>query len=377
MKITVLGAGNGGCFTALNYGWSSRNIDDVEIELIHNPDIPAEKVGQGTQVNVTLLLELALGFNWYNNNFYATPKTGILYEGWGKANKEFFHPFPPNYLAVHYCPTTLQNTILKSGHFKVIEKDVSDPKEIDADYVFDCRGTPKDFTDYNTLINPVNSAILAKPNWRTSEVLWTRAVATPDGWCFIIPSSEESPSFEGGVGYLYNRDITNLKNAEQNLLNMFDVDITNHLTFKNYVAKNPVIDDRIFLNGNRLCFLEPLEATAIETYLKVSWIVMDQIIHKKTNSEQTRNSILKLVDQIQTFILWHYYFGSKYDTLFWKEASKLSFQDPTFYSLIDKVKREIKKEERWADDDTYSLHNLYGVWLPFSVDNWYRGMMYK
>ena len=39
MKVVVIGAGNGGCFTALHWGWWTRNDPDVEVELIHNPDI--------------------------------------------------------------------------------------------------------------------------------------------------------------------------------------------------------------------------------------------------------------------------------------------------------------------------------------------------
>ena len=32
MKIVVIGAGNGGCFTALHTGWYTRNNPDVEVE---------------------------------------------------------------------------------------------------------------------------------------------------------------------------------------------------------------------------------------------------------------------------------------------------------------------------------------------------------
>ena len=45
MKVTVVGAGNGGSFTALHWGWYSRD-KDVEVELIYNPDTPPERVGQ-------------------------------------------------------------------------------------------------------------------------------------------------------------------------------------------------------------------------------------------------------------------------------------------------------------------------------------------
>ena len=56
---------------------------------------------------------------------------------------------------------------------------------------------------------------------------------------------------------------------------MFDVDITGHLNFNNYMAKNPVIDNRIFLTGNRLFFVEPLESTATASYLYWARFTLD------------------------------------------------------------------------------------------------------
>ena len=38
MKVVVVGAGNGGCFTALHWGWHTRNNSDVEVELIYIPE---------------------------------------------------------------------------------------------------------------------------------------------------------------------------------------------------------------------------------------------------------------------------------------------------------------------------------------------------
>ena len=38
MKVAVVGAGNGGSFTALHWGWYSKFADKgVEVELIYNP----------------------------------------------------------------------------------------------------------------------------------------------------------------------------------------------------------------------------------------------------------------------------------------------------------------------------------------------------
>ena len=55
-KITIVGRGNAGCFTALHYGYYLRKNKDIEIELIYDPNIPTEFVGQGTQLEATDLM---------------------------------------------------------------------------------------------------------------------------------------------------------------------------------------------------------------------------------------------------------------------------------------------------------------------------------
>ena len=90
MKISIVGGGNAGCITALHYAFYTQDIDNLEIELIYNPDIPPEPVGQGTLLDVPKLLWLALRETWYHNSIHATFKSGILYEGWGKKNDKVF-----------------------------------------------------------------------------------------------------------------------------------------------------------------------------------------------------------------------------------------------------------------------------------------------
>ena len=203
-------------------------------------------------------MESATGFNWYDNKINATFKSGILYEGWGKVNDKVFHDFPADSVAMHYCPWEMQASILTSGQFKTTYKNLPELGDIDSDYIFDCSGKPDNYDNYEELINPINACILAEPNWNTAKNPWSRHVATPDGWCFVIPTRKKSPSFKYCVGYCYNSDITSQDEAEENFLKMFDVSVTKHVKFKNYVAKEPVIDNRIFLNGNRLFFLRTI-----------------------------------------------------------------------------------------------------------------------
>ena len=386
MKITIVGAGNAGCLTALHYAFFTKNRSDVEIELIHNPEISPEKVGQATFPDEPKLLWDALDFT-FRSEIHTTPKTGILYEGWGRKIDKIFHPFPTGNIGIHFCPCELQNNILKSGLFNVVESDVLDVNNIDSDYIFDCRGKPNDYTDYGELINPINSVILAKPNWDTSNTLWTRSVATPDGWAFIIPSNKNSPSISGAVGYLYNDKCTPKEYAVQNLSNMFDVEITNSFNFKNYYAKKPIIDNRIFLNGNRLSFLEPLEATAVHTYLYWAKECFDLIfnlendgyyvtsIHRDNFFNEAQSRLQTHLHQIQDFILWHYAFGSKYDSPFWNYAidlAKRTIDDPYFYDKITKA-----ANSSWYDikiKEVIDQKPAFGPWRSSSIKYWIDGV---
>ena len=48
MKISIIGSGNAGCFTALYYSSQGK-----EVELIHNPDVLPVTVGQATMPSST------------------------------------------------------------------------------------------------------------------------------------------------------------------------------------------------------------------------------------------------------------------------------------------------------------------------------------
>ena len=218
-KITVIGAGNAGCLNALHFGYYCRNNKNISIELIYDPTRPPEKVGQGTLLDIPELLFKSMGLTWYENPIEVTPKFGIVYEGWGKQGKTVLSPFPLNSGAIHISPKKFQSTILKSGYFKVKEDDVFDYDKIDSDYIIDCRGKPNNYDNYTELANSINAVILAQTPNRDLKQHWTRAVATPDGWCFVIPNSIDTTSY----GYLYNHNLTSDENARENFEEMFEI----------------------------------------------------------------------------------------------------------------------------------------------------------
>ena len=113
MKIAVVGAGLGGCITAMYYGLYNTVDSDVEVTIYHDPNVPIERVGQGTTPDVLGLIYVALNNGWYGNNkIKATQKLGILYTDWAK--EDIFHPFTPNVLSAHYVPGLLKEEVLKT-----------------------------------------------------------------------------------------------------------------------------------------------------------------------------------------------------------------------------------------------------------------------
>jgi|TARA_R100001086_G_scaffold60653_2_gene28055 hypothetical protein len=378
MKITVLGRGNAGCLTALHFAYYARNRKDISIELLYDPNIPPEKVGQATLLEPSRLLWFALGINWYNNPIQATPKFGILYENWGKKNHKFIHPFPLGTAALHYAPAKLQETILKSKYFKTKEKHITDYSEIDSDFIFDCRGRRiTNWKDYKILTNPLNAVLLGEGKSKECDINWTRAVATPDGWTFVIPNTTRTTSY----GYLYNDKITPIKKAAANFKKLFNLakqgiylnEKVDNFKFKNYICKKPILDNRIILSGNRLFFLEPLESTAIASYLTWARLVWDWIIDKKVGPELITKQFHTIATQTQNFILWHYMYGSKYNTPFWKKAKKFKIKDPLFNRTLVYAKRSSRIE---LLDPSQDINNdLYASqWGPYSFKCWHDGM---
>lgn len=376
IKIAIIGAGNAACVTALLYQSYSRFYgNDLldKITIYHDPTVPIERVGQGTILTVTNLIRQVFRINLYTeqNLIKATTKDGILYENWGQKNKFIFHEFPLESRAVHYVPNLLSKLVLDSGLFEVVEKNIVDPEsEIDADFIVDCRGKNNRNPElYDKLINPLNSVILSRKEGADLKLHYTRCVATPDGWTFVIPN-HDSVSY----GYLYNNTITDTETAKKNFIDLFDVVPDGEFSFDNYIAKNVWQGERTILNGNRLCFLEPLEATSTGFYYDVARSVWNHICHG-ADKETCNKSIRKNMKQIENFILWHYQSGSAYDTPFWKYARSLPFNP-------DQNFRNFLTESRKYDYLGLNVNNMkmgktsrmeeshYSQWAVFSFKTW-------
>ena len=390
MKIVIIGAGNGGVWTALHYAYHSRKAEEIEIELIHDPEIDSFPVGQALFPGQSALLYAACDISWYSNEVRATPKLGILYENWSKGTPNLYHEFPFDQIAMQADPKYLQRYILNSGLFVVKEGNVTDLDTVDADVIFDCRGNiGKDNIEYESLYSPVNSVLLAVGPPPEKPQLWSRHVATPNGWTFVIPNTTETLSY----GYLYNSNITSIEEAKINFREVFPEakgsysqhfehrDEIINLPFESYIAKNPIRIDsngrKIILNGNRLAFLEPMESTAIGFYHAVAIFALDWIRGKdNVDAALVVANIKKMIHEIHTFTSWHYTKGSVYDTPFWRSAqvqTSAMFEQPDelFQNIVD-----LAKITDYVDVDI-TFKGRYGMWPAASIKRWYDGYINK
>lgn len=376
MKITIIGAGNSACFSALSilaaFQQVKHRYKSLELELVHDPDIKPTPVGQATLVDQPNLLWRVLGINWFNNKIHATPKTGILYENFGKKNKHIFHDFPMNSLALHLCPKELQDYVLSSNLFKVTERKASSYNDIDSDYVIDCSGTPSDLSNYTVFDHPINTTLVCKPNCTLENVLYTKHIATPDGWSFVIPTAPQSPAQAGAIGYNYNRNITTYEEAVTNLHNMFDVTLTAKIEFNNYFANKCIIDKRVLLNGNKLFFFEPLESNSIQVHHNAINYYLD-FIFNDVKEDIVQKCLADKVHQTRMFLLWHYINGSSYKTKFWDYAEKFTIEDPTFFEFLEHA-----AHKNWLEllNEKNNIRSTYGSWGLASFKRWYDGVTY-
>jgi hypothetical protein len=327
MKIAVIGSGNSGIISTIMsiYKHRKNNVPDPSVTVFHDPNTPTEIVGQGTTLEVSHAIHKILKVDErLDNPVGITPKVGFFYKNWAKKNKELLYKLGNNALAYHYDPKLLREHFLKSNLCSFVERKCS-PEDIsdEFDLVFDCRGkSVNDLKTYNKLLSPVNSCLLGRSCGQRNCEVWTENIATPDGWCFKIPLTTGY-----SYGYVFNEKITDVDEAKNNFKSIFNVDVMHHISFDNYLSRSVFYDKskKTILNGNRLFFLEPLESTATPMYGVAADTAMGMYYESgKYSIESLESGLLDRINEVHEWILWHYYYGSDYDTKFWRHAKELS-----------------------------------------------------
>ena len=219
-----------------------------------------------------------------------TRKYGVAFEGWGRRDRDFTHYFTPQQVsyAYHLSADLMADLLHESTRARHIDAKVLEITRVEGgaqvefeglaperyDLVFDARGFPKELNpDQHIDISfiPTNTAVIRRCPATIEEekdrpVLqhtYTRAVARPHGWIFVIPLTVHT-----SYGYIFNRDVSCLFDIESDFDAFLEADGVAEfeqravIPFPNFIHRQ-IFDGAVARVGNAAAFMEPLEATAI------------------------------------------------------------------------------------------------------------------
>ncbi|MYF09239.1 MAG: tryptophan 7-halogenase, partial [Rhodospirillaceae bacterium] len=320
---------------------------------IFDSRIPIIGVGEGSWPSlVQELHELTdLPHEAVQQRLKGTRKYGVAFEGWGRRDRDFTHYFTPQQVsyAYHLSADLLADLLHESTRARHIDAKVHRITRVDGgaqvefegraperyDLVFDARGFPKEldpdehidisFIPTNTAVIRRCPAIVEEKNGPVLQHTYTRAVARPHGWIFVIPLTVHT-----SYGYIFNRDVSSLEEVEADFDAFLDTDgVTEFeqravIPFPNFVHRR-IYDGAVARIGNAAAFMEPLEATAIvSAQLQIRMVLLIRFNrpgeHLERDAPVVNRFLVNTMLRYGLFVGWHYSAGSRYDSEFWRYA---------------------------------------------------------
>ena len=352
-KIAVVGRGTAGSLAAA----SVTNLlpaGDHELHHIYDSRIPVIGVGEGSWPSLVQELRklTSLPHETVQQRLKGTRKYGVAFEGWGRRNRDFTHYFTPQQVsyAYHLSADLMGDLLSESTRARHIDAQVLDIARVDDgalvelegmaperyDLVFDARGFPRELRpDRHIDISfiPTNTAIIRRCPAIIEEAqdgpvvqhTYTRAVARPHGWVFVIPLTVHT-----SYGYIFNRNVSSQGDVEADFDAFLEADgVTEFeqravIPFPNFVNRQ-IFDGAVARIGNAAAFMEPLEATAIvSAQLQIGMVLHIRLNRSMENLERDAPVVNRfLVNNMLRyglFVGWHYSCGSTYDSAFWHHA---------------------------------------------------------
>lgn len=378
-KVAVIGRGTAGAVSIISMLKQKHYIHKThlphefcyDMEWYYDSSINPQPVGEGSTLGFPALLNKFYGLTYDDfSQLDYTPKNGIHYYNFGRS--DFLEEFLPGSSALHFNAIKFQEHVLNSFSDITYDKNVSHD-DIDADYIIDCSGRPTELN--NQFIVPdyicVNSVHVTQCPWSGPTFFHTKTIARPWGWVFMVPLTNRC-----SVGYLYNNNFCSLEDVKEDVLNVFDQwsldpgdsPTTNSFSFKNYYRKK-TYDGRVVYNGNQNFFLEPMEATSIDS--------MMFILHQfpkylnGVSQEKLNKDIRQWFIECEYIIMMHYAAGSKWKNAFWdyavdrgKKCMENAASFPHIQKMIDMT------NHKHYQSCVYENKNLRGFINSTSVGPW-------
>jgi tryptophan halogenase len=365
-KIAVIGRGTAGALAAASVSRLHPERDH-ELDHIYDSQIPVVGVGEGSWPSLVRELQQLsqLPHETVQQRLNGTRKFGGRFEGWGRLRRDFIHYFTPQQVAFayHLSADVMADLLCASTRARHIDARVTaitkedggarvefeDRKAERYDLVFDARGFPRQLDSREHIdisFIPTNCAVVrrcppvikAPPQGPVREPTYTRAIARPHGWVFVIPLTAHT-----SYGYVFNKELTDLAAVEADFDDLLhaegvsDFEQRAAIPFPNFVHRR-IYDGAVVRVGNAAAFMEPLEATAIRLAQLQIALVLRMRLYRPTEYAQDDASAINrflITDALAAglFVGWHYSCGSKYESEFWRNARDRVW--PTYRQAAD------------------------------------------
>jgi hypothetical protein len=378
--IAVIGTGTAGITTLSHLlAWLPK---DWTVTSIHDPSVPMLGIGESTTTQIPESLYYGAGFNFLTDldELDSTVKNGVKYTNWRE--QDIFTLIPPPHYAIHFNNFKLKEFCfgrfekLWGEKFQIVEGNISNIENTSNsadctvsdtlysfDYIFDCRGYPTDYTEYDIVDTiPVNHCLVnmipTPGDWN-----YTYHQAHENGWMFGIPLKTRQ-----GWGYLYNDTITSREDAVNDIAKIFKTNASDlnlrEFSFKNFRAKK-FIDGRIIKNGNRALFYEPIEALSGWFYDRIVRGFFDTKVINRLTEDEVNNTLTSAAEDYELFICFMYHKGSIFKSKFWDVTTNKCSQ-----RLENSEK--FKKYTAFLKSVTSEYYASPSAIMPFSYKTWHQ-----
>lgn len=308
MKIAIIGAGTSSILTTLQLLKRNNNYN---ITIFHDSSTPHLHVGESSTPHVPHLVYEVLGISIHNlfDLNISSYKRGVNFVDWGKGN-QFFHDVNANEFAIHFDTVKFNQFIHKfleeNRLVNYIDKKITEYPIEEFDFIIDCSGWCENKDDYDDpFFETVNSAITFKKQLETENPFCTLHKATEDGWMFGLPFIRDN---EIRCGYLYNSKFSNPKIEGKKI------------SWKPKLAKKLIQNQKLAYNGNKLFFLEPLQALSLFYYIASANLICDYLDGKKSFMQVNMDYSSEMWSY-QLSLAFHYQYSSIFESCFWKDVT--------------------------------------------------------
>lgn len=363
MNIAIIGKGTSSIITCLVL--LQKNHD---LTIFYDPCVSPINVGESTTPHIQELLHKTLGISIHElvDNGIFSYKTGINFINWGCGNN-FHHNFSGSKIANHFETRPFNDFIHdyleKNKIVKYIPKRVNKILLTDCgvlinnknfDFVINCAGWEDDDNYILPIFSSVNSAKLFIDEFEYDN-FHTLHLATEDGWQFGLPFPKQN-IFK--CGYLYDKNLISSEDIDKKIKKKIYGNFSWTPRYSKHLIKNPFVA----LNGNRLFFIEPLQALSLYyTYVFANLIsdYLDDINDQKFDEINYRYIFEMWAYQIS--LAYHYQYGSIYDTKFWQQSKNnaLNIIKSSFCGNDQVFKMNIERDLRY--DRGYSRIGCFEI----------------